>query len=122
MIGWFANAIETGRSAGTRGGTTPGTRGGTTTGPAVSASPEQSGEDRRARDLDLGLPAADRPGRAGEFVAAFDTSKVTAPWTDYIVTYLPPWLTFALVGLLIAWLPAHLATEYRRRGKPWPGI
>jgi len=58
----------------------------------------------------------------GEFVAAFDSSKVTAPWTDYITTYLPPWVTFALFGVLVAWFPAHIATEYRRKGKSWPGI
>jgi hypothetical protein len=59
---------------------------------------------------------------AGELVASFDRSDATAPWTDYITTYLPPWLTFTLVGVLVAWLPAHFVIEYRKRSKPWPGI
>lgn len=53
----------------------------------------------------------------GELVAAFDTTDVTAPWTDYITTYLPPWLTFGLVGVLTVWLPIHFWLEYKRRGK-----
>jgi hypothetical protein len=44
---------------------------------------------------------------------------VHAIWTW---VFLPLTALAVLVGLLIAWLPAHLATEYRRRGKPWPGI
>lgn len=52
-----------------------------------------------------------------EFVGASGTVRAAAPWTDYIVTYLPPWLAFALVAVLNVWLPVHFYQEYRKRGK-----
>lgn len=52
-----------------------------------------------------------------EFVAASRWVRDAAPWTDYVITYLPPWLAFVLVALLNTWLWAHFYQEYRKRGK-----
>lgn len=52
---------------------------------------------------------------AGELFASFDTSPATEPWTHYVTTYLPPWLTFTLVAVLNVWLPMHFYLEYRKR-------
>lgn len=51
---------------------------------------------------------------AMEIYASLDTTDATTPWTLYVVRYIPPWITFAAVGILIAWLPAHFIHEYRK--------
>lgn len=49
-----------------------------------------------------------------ELVASFDSSPATEPWTYYTVDHIPPWITFAAIGVLITWLPIHFWLEYRR--------
>jgi hypothetical protein len=49
--------------------------------------------------------------------AAWDSSPDTTPWTDLIVTYVPGEVTLAVLGALIAWLPAHFYIRYRRRAR-----
>lgn len=36
----------------------------------------------------------------------------TTPWTGYIVHYIPEWVTMALIGVLIIWLPRHFRSHY----------
>jgi hypothetical protein len=52
-----------------------------------------------------------------EIWAGFDKSDNTVPWTDYIVTYIPEPVMWALVGLLITWLPVHLYVYRQKRKK-----
>lgn len=49
----------------------------------------------------------------GEFVAGFSPKNgTTIPWTDYIITYVPPQVTFPVILFLMIWVPFHFITKY----------
>jgi hypothetical protein len=54
---------------------------------------------------------------AWELIAAFDGSSYTWPLTEVVVTYVPPYITLPAIGILVVWLPAHFAKEYRKQAK-----
>lgn len=54
-----------------------------------------------------------------ELFASWDGDTGTSPWTDLIVTYVPGWVTAAVIGILVLWLPAHFGRRYywKARGR-----
>jgi hypothetical protein len=50
-----------------------------------------------------------------ELWASFDDSGDTLAWTHLIVRYLPAWVTFPAIAVLIVWLPWHFWDHYRRK-------
>lgn len=52
-----------------------------------------------------------------ECLASWDGDDSTLPWTDLIVTYIPGEVVVAVLGALIAWLPAHFFIRYRRKSR-----
>jgi hypothetical protein len=52
---------------------------------------------------------------AMEFWASFDRTGNTVPWTEYIVTYLPPWFTIPAVVAFDGWLLWHFTARYLRK-------
>lgn len=54
---------------------------------------------------------------AWELVASFDGNPDTWPWTQLITTYVPWWVTFPAILVLVVWLPIHFWRWYRKRGR-----
>jgi uncharacterized membrane protein YeaQ/YmgE (transglycosylase-associated protein family) len=57
-----------------------------------------------------------------ELWAAWDNSPDTVPWTDLIAENVPKPLTMWVVGLLVAWLPAHFVWAYRHQAAGGGGV
>jgi hypothetical protein len=51
-----------------------------------------------------------------EIWAGFDNSSDTVPWTEYIATWWPAPVTFALISILTVWIGPHFVDAYRKRG------
>jgi peptidoglycan/LPS O-acetylase OafA/YrhL len=52
-----------------------------------------------------------------ELIASFDGSPDTDAWTDLIVAWVPAEVATVLLGALIGWLPVHFAIRYWRRSR-----
>lgn len=62
-----------------------------------------------------GFLAATAGVLGAELTASFDSSPATVPWTELIVTYIPPEITTAAIGALVMWLPLHFGMRYWRK-------
>ena len=52
-----------------------------------------------------------------EVLFAFDNNPDTLPWTALIADNVPAPITFAVIALLVAWLPGHFVEAYTSRKK-----
>lgn len=67
----------------------------------------------------IGFLSATAAVLSWELLASWDGDTGTSPWTDLIVTYVPGWVTAAVIGILVLWLPVHFGRRYywKARGR-----